>query len=71
MESQSQMVARLRATFRSGVTVPEEFRRTQLTGLMSMIKDNEDQITDALHRDLAKVHGRVHGRATLIHAGSG
>uniref|UniRef100_A0A8C8E2F4 Aldehyde dehydrogenase n=1 Tax=Oryzias sinensis TaxID=183150 RepID=A0A8C8E2F4_9TELE len=54
MESQSQMVARLRAAFRSGVTVPEEFRRTQLTGLMSMIKDNEDQITDALHRDLAK-----------------
>uniref|UniRef100_A0A8C8A0S6 Aldehyde dehydrogenase n=1 Tax=Oryzias sinensis TaxID=183150 RepID=A0A8C8A0S6_9TELE len=54
MESQSQMVARLRAAFRSGVTVPEEFRRTQLTGLMSMIKDNEDQITDALHRDLPK-----------------
>lgn len=56
MESHSQMVERLRAAFRSGVTVPEEFRRTQLTSLMSLIKDNEDQISKVLHQDLAKVH---------------
>ncbi|KAF6732792.1 Aldehyde dehydrogenase family 3 member B1 [Oryzias melastigma] len=54
MESHSQMVERLRAAFRSGVTVPEEFRRTQLTSLMSLIKDNEDQISKVLHQDLAK-----------------
>lgn len=55
METHSQVVDRLRSTFRSGVTVPERFRRTQLTNLMSMIQENEQQILDALHKDLAKV----------------
>lgn len=55
MEAQSQVVDRLRTMFRSGVTVPERFRRTQLTNLMSMIKENEEQILNALHKDLAKV----------------
>ncbi|XP_033500705.2 aldehyde dehydrogenase family 3 member B1 isoform X1 [Epinephelus lanceolatus] len=54
MGTQSQVVDRLRSAFRSGVTIPEQFRQTQLTKLMSMIKDNEEQILDALHKDLAK-----------------
>ncbi|XP_040919289.1 aldehyde dehydrogenase family 3 member B1 [Toxotes jaculatrix] len=54
MEKQSQVVERLRSSFRSGMTIPEQFRRTQLTRLLSMIKDNEEQILNALHKDLAK-----------------
>ncbi|XP_022595058.1 aldehyde dehydrogenase family 3 member B1-like isoform X1 [Seriola dumerili] len=54
METHSQVVDRLRSSFRSGVTIPEQFRRTQLTKLMSMLKDNEEQILNALHKDLAK-----------------
>ncbi|XP_005747341.1 aldehyde dehydrogenase family 3 member B1 [Pundamilia nyererei] len=54
MESQSQVLERLRTAFESRVTIPEKFRRTQLTNLMSMIKDNEEQIVNALHKDLTK-----------------
>ncbi|XP_071330922.1 aldehyde dehydrogenase family 3 member B1 isoform X1 [Trachinotus anak] len=54
METHGQVVDRLRSAFRSGVTVPEQFRRAQLTRLMSMLKDNEQQIVNALHKDLAK-----------------
>lgn len=54
MESQSQVLERLRTAFESGVTIPEKFRRTQLTNLMTMIKDNEEQIVNALHKDLTK-----------------
>lgn len=55
-QSQTQLVETLRSTFKSGVTLPEQFRRSQLTRLMSMIRDNEDQINKALHQDIAKVH---------------
>lgn len=54
MNTQSQVVDRLRSAFHSGVTIPEQFRRSQLTKLMSMIKDNEEQILKALHKDLGK-----------------
>ncbi|XP_035510267.1 aldehyde dehydrogenase family 3 member B1 [Morone saxatilis] len=54
MDTQSQVVDRLRTAFSSGITIPEQFRRTQLTKLMSMIKDNEEEILNALHKDLAK-----------------
>ncbi|XP_039681578.1 aldehyde dehydrogenase family 3 member B1 isoform X1 [Perca fluviatilis] len=54
MDTQRQLVDRLRSTFRSGITIPEQFRQTQLTMLMSMIQDNEEQILNALHKDLAK-----------------
>lgn len=54
METQRQVVDRLGSAFRSGITIPEQFRQTQLTKLMSMIKDNEERILDALHKDLAK-----------------
>ncbi|XP_017292281.1 aldehyde dehydrogenase family 3 member B1 [Kryptolebias marmoratus] len=53
-QSQTQLVERLRKTFQSGITLPEQFRRTQLTQLMSMIQENEDQINEALYRDMAK-----------------
>lgn len=55
MDTQVQVVDRLRSTFRSGITVPEQFRRSQLTKLMSLIKENEELILKALHKDLAKV----------------
>ncbi|XP_047212078.1 aldehyde dehydrogenase family 3 member B1-like isoform X1 [Girardinichthys multiradiatus] len=54
MDSQSHVLERLRTAFRSGITLPEEFRRTQLTNLLSMVRDNEGQILKALHQDLAK-----------------
>ncbi|XP_061568871.1 aldehyde dehydrogenase family 3 member B1 [Cololabis saira] len=54
MDTQSQVVERLRSTFRSGVTLPEAFRRGQLVKLMSMLKDNEEHIVKAVHKDLAK-----------------
>ncbi|KAM4634745.1 aldehyde dehydrogenase family 3 member B1 isoform 1-T2 [Polymixia lowei] len=54
MDAQNQVVERLRSAFRSGITVPEGFRRAQLRNLLSLIKDNEQMILDALHKDLAK-----------------
>uniref|UniRef100_A0A3Q2NQ71 Aldehyde dehydrogenase n=1 Tax=Fundulus heteroclitus TaxID=8078 RepID=A0A3Q2NQ71_FUNHE len=56
MDSHGHVVERLRSAFRSGITLPEEFRRTQLTQLLSMLRDNEERIIKALHQDLAKVH---------------
>ncbi|XP_059203048.1 aldehyde dehydrogenase family 3 member B1 isoform X2 [Centropristis striata] len=56
MDPQSQVVVldRLRSSFRSGITVPEQFRLTQLTKLLSLVEENEQQILNALHKDLAK-----------------
>ncbi|TNN65049.1 Aldehyde dehydrogenase family 3 member B1 [Liparis tanakae] len=54
MEAQTRVVARLRSAFASGVTIPVEFRLNQLSELMSMITDNEEQILAALHKDLGK-----------------
>ena len=55
MDNQSRIMDRLRATFRSGVTVTEQFRRTQLNNLLSLVTENEQLIVDALHNDLNKV----------------
>uniref|UniRef100_H3D914 Aldehyde dehydrogenase n=1 Tax=Tetraodon nigroviridis TaxID=99883 RepID=H3D914_TETNG len=54
MDTQSQVVERLRSSFGSGVTIPEPFRQAQLKRLMAMIKENEQLIINALHKDLAK-----------------
>nr|XP_019963351.1 PREDICTED: aldehyde dehydrogenase family 3 member B1-like [Paralichthys olivaceus] len=54
MDTHSQVVDRLRVAFRSGVTIQEQFRRTQLNNLISMLKENEEQIINVLHKDLAK-----------------
>lgn len=55
MDTQSQVVDRLRSAFRTRVTMPEQFRQAQLKQLMAMIQENEQLIIDALHEDLAKV----------------
>uniref|UniRef100_H2TXS1 Aldehyde dehydrogenase n=2 Tax=Takifugu rubripes TaxID=31033 RepID=H2TXS1_TAKRU len=54
MDAQSQVVGRLRSVFLTGVTLPEQFRQAQLNKLMALIKENEQRILDALHKDLAK-----------------
>uniref|UniRef100_A0A4W5RGX7 Aldehyde dehydrogenase domain-containing protein n=1 Tax=Hucho hucho TaxID=62062 RepID=A0A4W5RGX7_9TELE len=54
MASQSEVIDRLRATFRSGVTFPEQFRMNQLQNLLSLVEENEQLIQDALHKDLHK-----------------
>ncbi|XP_022071089.1 aldehyde dehydrogenase family 3 member B1 [Acanthochromis polyacanthus] len=54
MDSYGEVVERLRSAFRSGVTVSEQFRRSQLINLMSMLKENEEKFVVALHKDLAK-----------------
>ncbi|TSK87486.1 Aldehyde dehydrogenase family 3 member B1 [Bagarius yarrelli] len=54
MEGHPQVIERLRATFRSNITVPLHFRRTQLEALLSLVEDNEAQILEALHKDLTK-----------------
>lgn len=54
MDTHKQVVDQLRSTFRSGITIPEHFRQAQLTNLLTMMKDNEQLILDALHKDLAK-----------------
>lgn len=68
MESQKQVIEKLRATFRSRMTFPLHFRRTQLEALLSLIEDNEEQILEALHKDLAKVqvHSCLHVITTLF-----
>lgn len=55
MESHSEVIARLRTAFRNGVTIPLQFRLTQLKALLALMEENEPQIVDALHKDLAKV----------------
>lgn len=55
MEGQKQVLERLRGAFRSGVTLPVHFRLTQLEAMMSLFEDNEPQILEAMHEDLAKV----------------
>lgn len=59
MEGYKQVIERLRATFRSNMTVPLHFRRTQLEALLSLLEDNEPQILEALHKDLTKVHAHA------------
>ncbi|XP_047046611.1 aldehyde dehydrogenase family 3 member H1-like [Lolium rigidum] len=44
----------LRASFRSGRTRPAEWRAAQLKSLVRMIEEKEDDISNALHTDLAK-----------------
>lgn len=67
MEGQKQVIERLRAAFRSKMTVPLHFRRTQLEALLSLLEDNEAQILEALHKDLTKVpgHSCLHVITTL------
>ncbi|MFI6873992.1 aldehyde dehydrogenase family protein [Streptomyces sp. NPDC050400] len=48
------LVASLRAVFRSGRTRPIDWRRAQLTALRALFTENRDAIADALYADLRK-----------------
>lgn len=48
------LAERLRATFATGRTRSEQWRREQLAGLGRMIKEGEDELLDALAVDLGK-----------------
>jgi aldehyde dehydrogenase (NAD+) len=53
-EQPADVVARLRATFRSGRTKPVEWRTTQLRRLREMLTENGTELAAALHADLGK-----------------
>ncbi|MDH6572452.1 aldehyde dehydrogenase (NAD+) [Streptomyces sp. SAI-117] len=53
-EQPADVVARLRATFRSGRTKPVEWRTTQLRRLREMLTENGTDLAAALHTDLGK-----------------
>jgi aldehyde dehydrogenase (NAD+) len=48
------MIARQRAYFQSGATLPQEFRRTQLRTLLNLLEAHEGDLLAALHQDLGK-----------------
>ncbi|EPH42583.1 aldehyde dehydrogenase family protein [Streptomyces aurantiacus] len=53
-EDPAALVARLRATFRTGRTRPLAWRERQLTRLREMLTEHREDIADALHADLGK-----------------
>ena len=53
-EQPADVVARLRATFRTGRTKPVEWRTTQLRRLRDMLTENGTDLAAALHADLGK-----------------
>ncbi|WP_330327314.1 aldehyde dehydrogenase family protein [Streptomyces pseudovenezuelae] len=53
-EQPADVVARLRATFRSGRTKPVEWRTTQLRRLRDLLTENGTELAAALHSDLGK-----------------
>ncbi|KAJ8251534.1 hypothetical protein GJAV_G00222370 [Gymnothorax javanicus] len=54
MEGQKEVLDRLRKSFLSRVTLPEQFRMAQLEALLTLMKENEEPILAAMHKDLAK-----------------
>ncbi|MER5632360.1 aldehyde dehydrogenase family protein [Streptomyces nitrosporeus] len=56
-ESPSEVVARLRATFRTGRTRSLDWRTGQLTRLRDLLTESGDELADALHADLGKSRG--------------
>ncbi|MCP5533412.1 MAG: aldehyde dehydrogenase family protein [Akkermansiaceae bacterium] len=48
------IVRRQREFFRSGATLPEDFRRDALETLLSMLSQHEGELLDALRQDLGK-----------------
>ncbi|MDT0462857.1 aldehyde dehydrogenase family protein [Streptomyces gibsoniae] len=53
-EQPADLVARLRATFRTGRTKPVEWRTGQLRRLRAMLTERGDELAAALHADLGK-----------------
>ncbi|MFI2348852.1 aldehyde dehydrogenase family protein [Streptomyces sp. NPDC019443] len=58
-ERPGDVVARLRATFRSGRTKPLSWRREQLTGLRTMLTEHSQEFAAALRADLGKSEREV------------
>ncbi|MFF3242409.1 aldehyde dehydrogenase family protein [Streptomyces sp. NPDC002870] len=58
-ERPADVVARLRATFRTGRTKPLSWRREQLTGLRTMLTERSQEFAAALRADLAKSEREV------------
>ncbi|MFE3849884.1 aldehyde dehydrogenase family protein [Streptomyces griseorubiginosus] len=54
LEQPADVVARLRATFRSGRTKPVEWRTTQLRRLRELLTEKGTELAAALHADLGK-----------------
>ncbi|MFI9235308.1 aldehyde dehydrogenase family protein [Streptomyces sp. NPDC053079] len=53
-EQPADVVARLRATFRTGRTKPAAWRTGQLRGLRAMLTEHDGELVAALHEDLGK-----------------
>lgn len=53
-QTYGEVLAGLRAYYRSGATRDFHWRRVHLEGLRALIRENEEQIFDALHTDLRK-----------------
>ena len=58
-EHPADVVARLRATFRTGRTKPLSWRREQLTGLRTMLTERSQEFAAALRADLGKSEREV------------
>ncbi|CAN1122121.1 Aldehyde dehydrogenase family 3 member F1 [Linum perenne] len=54
MERIDKDLRELREAFRSGKTRSLEWRKSQLNGLLDLVRENEDTFYDALHQDLGK-----------------
>ncbi|GGM07774.1 aldehyde dehydrogenase [Streptomyces fumigatiscleroticus] len=59
-EQAADIVARLRATFRTGRTKPLEWRTDQLRRLRALLTENGPQLAAALHADLGKSAAEAH-----------
>ncbi|MEU6144418.1 aldehyde dehydrogenase family protein [Streptomyces sp. NPDC047081] len=59
-EQPADVVARLRATFRTGRTKPVEWRTAQLRSLRDMLTENGPDLAAALHADLGKSSAEAH-----------
>lgn len=50
----------LRETYNCGKTKEETWRRSQLKGLLTLLKEKEDDIFKALKQDLGKHHAEAY-----------
>lgn len=57
MDSFEDRLRQLREAFNTGRTRPAEFRAAQLQGLSRFLRDNKQQLQEALAQDLRKVRG--------------
>uniref|UniRef100_H2ZL87 Aldehyde dehydrogenase n=1 Tax=Ciona savignyi TaxID=51511 RepID=H2ZL87_CIOSA len=54
MNTAQQLLFNTRAAFKSGITLPVEWRIEQLNRLLDLLNENENALLDALHKDLRK-----------------